>query len=163
MYVYYISYISLHSFMSIEQSVKEFNLISYFLFYHNSSDICASASFRRLQSASASQSWCVRHVRDIALEVAKEKIPDSSALVDSNPSTMILHKLNLTLTMGSRFLLIGVNGLGKPTLLCILGGRHITPPESDVCVLSVNLFRITKFNFHPAYIGTNWACIQFPS
>ena len=37
------SYVSIQSFMSIEQSVKEFTFISYFLFYHNYCDSYASA------------------------------------------------------------------------------------------------------------------------
>ena len=47
--VYYISYVSIQSFMSIKQSVKEFSFISYFLFSHNSCDHFASAPFRRFQ------------------------------------------------------------------------------------------------------------------
>ena len=39
--VQYISYVSLHSFMSTEHSVKEFSFISYFLFSHNSCNRCA--------------------------------------------------------------------------------------------------------------------------
>ena len=46
--VQYISYVSLYSFMSIEQSVKEFTFIYYFLFSHNSSDRCTSTPFFRL-------------------------------------------------------------------------------------------------------------------
>ena len=99
--------------MSIEQSVKELTLISYLLFSYNYSDSCASTPFRRLPSASASQSWYVRHVRDIALEVVKGKITDSSAVVDYNLFTTILHSLNLTLPTGSRCLLIRANGSGK--------------------------------------------------
>ena len=91
-----------------------------------------SAPFRRLSSASASQSWYVRHVRYLALEVVKENIPDSSAVVDYNPLTTIFHNIYLSLPTGSRFILIGVNRSGKSTLLWILGGRHLTPPDSDV-------------------------------
>ena len=104
----------------------------HFLFSHNSSDSCASAPFHQLPSASASQSWYVRHVRYLALEVVKGKNPDSSDVVDYNPFTTILHNLNLTLPTGSRCLLIRANGSGKAMLLRILGWRHLTLPYSDV-------------------------------
>jgi len=74
----------------------------------------------------------------------------------SNPSETILHNLNLTLPTGSRCLLVGANGSGKSTLLRILGGRHLTPPDSDVRVLGLNSFRDTKLNFHRAYLDTDW-------
>ena len=64
--------------MSIKQSVKELTFVSYFLFYHNSSNCCAFAPFLRLTYASASQSCYVSHVRDIVLEVVKEKILDTA-------------------------------------------------------------------------------------
>ena len=41
--VWYISYVSLQSFMSSELSVKELSFISYLLFSHNSCDHLASA------------------------------------------------------------------------------------------------------------------------
>ena len=41
-------------------------------------------------------------------------------------------------------------------LLRILGGRHITPPDSDVRVLDLNSFCDTKLNFHRAYLGMYW-------
>ena len=69
--------------ISIKQSVKELTFLSYFLFSHNSSNICASTPFRRLPYALASNSWYGRHVRDLALELFKEKNTDSSAVVDS--------------------------------------------------------------------------------
>ena len=115
--VYYISYLSLQSFIPIKHSAKELTFNSYFLFFHNSSDSFSSAPFRRLPSTSASQSWYVRHVRYLALEVVKEKIPDSSAAVDYNPLTTIIHNLNLTLPTGSRCLIVGANGSGDSTLL----------------------------------------------
>ena len=118
--------------MSIKKSVKELTLISYFLFYHNSNDSCASSPFHRLPSASMSQSCYVRHVRDIAVELVKEKNPESSAVVYYNPFKTIIHNLNLTLPTGSRCPLIGANGSGKSTLICILGGRHLTHPDSDL-------------------------------
>ena len=65
--------------MSIKQSVKELTLISYLLFFNNSRDCCASSDFRQLPPASASQSWYARNVRDLALEVVKEKISDPAA------------------------------------------------------------------------------------
>ena len=142
--------------MSIKQSVKELTWISYFLFSHNSSDSCASAPFRQIPFTSASKSWYVSHVRDLALEVVKEKIPVSSSVVYSNPSTTILRNLNLTLPTGSCCLLIGANGSGKSTLLSVLGGRHITPPDSNVRVLGINSFCDTKINFYCAYLGTDW-------
>ena len=77
-------------------------------------------------------------------------------MVDSNPSTKILQNPNLTLPMGSRCLLIGANGSGKLTLLRILGGRHITPPDSDVRALYLNSFSDTKLIFHHVYIDTDW-------
>ena len=58
--------------------------------------------------------------------------------------------------MGRCCILIGANGLGNSTLLHILGGRHLTTPDSDVRVLCLNSFRDTKLNFHRAYIYTNW-------
>ena len=124
--------------MSIEQSDKELNFIYYLIFSHNSSNICASAPFRRLPSVSSSHSWCVRHVRDLALELVKENISNISAVVDSNLSTTIIHSLNLPLPTGSRCILVGANRSGKSTLIRILGGRHITPPDSDVRILGLN-------------------------
>ena len=103
-----------------------------------------------------SQSWYVRHIRDLSLEVVKEKFPDSSAVLDSNPFTTILHNLNLTLPTGSRCLLISVNGLGTSTLLRIIGGRYLISPDSDVHFLGLNSFRDTKIKFHCAYIDTGW-------
>ena len=117
--------------MPIKYSVKEITFISYFLFSHKSSGSGASAPFRQIPSASESQLWYVRHVKDLALEVVNETIPDSSDVVDYKLFTMIIHNLNLTLPTGIRCLLIGANGLRKSTLLCILGGRHLTHPESD--------------------------------
>ena len=90
------------------------------------------------------------------LEVVKENIIESSAVIDSNPPTNILHNLNLTLPIGSRFLIIGANGSLKSTLLRILGGGHLAPLYSDVHVLILNLFCDTKLNFHCAYLDTNW-------
>ena len=89
--------------MSIKQSVKEITFVSYFLFYHNSSDSCSSVPFRRLSSASASQSWYVSHVRDIALEVVKEKITEISAVVATcilpvPPTTSLSSILNVSIT-----------------------------------------------------------------
>lgn len=66
----------------------------------------------------------------------------------------VLHHLNLTLTTGSRCLLIGSNGSGKSTLLRILAGRHLT--QQEVRVLGLNSFRDTKLNFHRAYLDTDW-------
>ena len=77
-------------------------------------------------------------------------------MVDSNPFTIIIHKLNLTLPTGSRCILIGLNGPGKSTLICILGGRHITPPDSYVRVLGLNSFCDKRLNFHRAYLDTDW-------
>ena len=142
--------------MPIEQSFKELTFISYFLSSHNSSNSCASAPFRRLPSVSSSHSWCVRHDRDLALELVKENISDSSSMVDSNPFTTIIYNLNLTIPMGSHCLLIGANECGKSTILRILGGRHLSPPDSEMRVLGLNSFRDTKINFHCAYIDTNW-------
>ena len=99
--------------MSIEKSVKELHFISYLLLSNNSSDSGTSAPFSRLPSASASQLWYVRHVRDLALGVVNEKNPDSSAVVDYNPFTMILHNINITLPTGICCPLIGENVLGK--------------------------------------------------
>ena len=90
--------------------------------------------FFQLLSASASQSWYVRHARDLALEVVNEKIPDSLAVVDYDPFKMILHNLNLTLPTGSRCVLIGENGSGKSMLLRILGGRNLTPPQTQMFI-----------------------------
>ena len=77
-------------------------------------------------------------MRILALEVVKEKIHDSSAVVDYNPSTTILHNLDLTLPTGSRCLLIKSNGSGKSMFLRILGGRHLTPPDLDASVIGIN-------------------------
>ena len=103
-------------------------------FSYNYSDSCASAPFLLIPSASEYQSWYVRDIMDIALEVVKEKIPDRSAVVYSNPFTTILHNLNLTLPTGSCCLLIGENGSGKSTLLRILGGRNLPPPKTQMCM-----------------------------
>ena len=84
------------------------------------------------------------------------KNPDTSAAVDYNPSTTILHNLNLNISMGSRCLLIRANVLVKSTLLRILGGRHFTHPDSDVRVLGLNSFRDKNLNFYCAYLDTNW-------
>ena len=42
------------------------------------------------------------------------------------------------------------------TLLRIIGGRYLTPPDSDVLLLSLNSFHDTKINFHCSYIETDW-------
>ena len=51
--------------------------------------------------------------------------------------------------------------MGKSTILSILVGRNLTPPDSDVRVLGLNSFCDTKLNFHRAYIDTNWGMHPF--
>ena len=75
---------------------------------------------------------------------------------DSNPNTIILKDLNLTLPTGSRCLLIGANGSGKSTLMRILAGRHLCKGDNNVRVLGLNAFRDTKLNFHRAYLDCDW-------
>jgi ABC-type cobalamin/Fe3+-siderophores transport system ATPase subunit len=71
----------------------------------------------------------------------------SSSVVEDDTKN-VLHNLNLTLTTGSRCLLIGANGSGKSTLLRILAGRHLT--QQEVKVLGLNSFRDSRLNFHRA-------------
>lgn len=75
----------------------------------------------------------------------------------------VLHSLNLSLTTGSRCLLIGANGSGKSTLMRILSGRHLTKSvnaetgENQVVrVLGLNAFHDTRLNFHRAYLDCDW-------
>ena len=83
-----------------------------------------------------------------------------STLDDRNGNT-ILSDLNLTLTKGSRCLLIGANGSGKSTLLRILAGRHLTKTDGKeqqhyVKVLGLNAFHDTRLNFHRASLDCDW-------
>lgn len=75
---------------------------------------------------------------------------------DTDSDSNVLQNLDLSLTTGSRCLLIGANGSGKSTLLRILGGRHLTKPDGAVRVLGLNAFRDTKLNFHRAYLDCDW-------
>mmetsp|Transcript_6034 Transcript_6034/g.9216 ORF Transcript_6034/g.9216 Transcript_6034/m.9216 type:complete len:334 (+) Transcript_6034:200-1201(+) len=75
---------------------------------------------------------------------------------DQHSPNQILKDLNLSLTTGSRCLLIGANGAGKSTLLRILGGRHLPSPDGAVRVLGCNAFRDTILNFHRAYLDCDW-------
>ena len=65
--VYYIYYVSLQSFMSIEQSVKEFLLISNFLFSHNSFNRCASTPFSSLCRSPSSLSCRLSEMQTIVV------------------------------------------------------------------------------------------------
>ena len=84
------------------------------------------------------------------------EVKDLTFAYDKDPDNVILNQLNLSLTTGSRCLLIGANGSGKSTLLRILGGRHLTNPDGAVFVLGLNSFRDTKLNFHRAYLDCDW-------
>ena len=77
-------------------------------------------------------------------------------MVDSKPYTTIIHNLNLTLPTGSHCPLIRLNGLGKSPIPKILGGRHLTPPDSYVRVPGLNKFCDTNINFHRDYLDTDW-------
>lgn len=85
------------------------------------------------------------------------EVEDLTFAYDSDAACRtILQDLNLSLTTGSRCLLIGANGSGKSTLLRILAGRHLTKPDGAVRVLGLNAFRDTKLNFHRAYLDCDW-------
>jgi len=62
----------------------------------------------------------------------------------------------MNLCNGSRCLLIGANGAGKSTILRILGGRHLTKPDSAVKILGRNAFQDTRLNFERSYLDTDW-------
>jgi CCR4-NOT complex subunit CAF16 len=68
----------------------------------------------------------------------------------------VLRNLNLTLTKGSRCLLIGANGSGKSTILKILGGRHLTKPDDAVQILGRSAFHDTRLNFERSYLDMDW-------
>lgn len=86
-----------------------------------------------------------------------------TSIVSEYDNKLVLQKLNLSLSTGSRCLLIGANGSGKSTLLRILSGRHLTKSvdaatgESQaVRVLGMNAFHDTRLNFHRAYLDCDW-------
>ena len=68
-------------------------------------------------------------------------------------SKKVLHDINLTVPKGSRLVLTGANGVGKSTLLRIIGGKHLILPE-----------RAVKTEGHPAFrndlqvvfLGNSW-------
>jgi len=65
----------------------------------------------------------------------------------------VLKDLNLSLTRGSRCLLVGANGAGKSTLLRILAGKHMHNHD-QVLVLGQPAFYSTPRNL--TYMGSEW-------
>ncbi|KAI8344342.1 P-loop containing nucleoside triphosphate hydrolase protein [Chlamydoabsidia padenii] len=66
----------------------------------------------------------------------------------------ILNDASLTLTPGSRCILVGANGAGKTTLLRILGGKRMIS-GSHINVLGKNVFDDAPKGV--TYLGTEWA------
>ncbi|CAM6101833.1 unnamed protein product [Calypogeia fissa] len=66
---------------------------------------------------------------------------------------------SLTVSPGSRCLLIGANGAGKSTLLRILAGKHMVGGKDVVRVLGRSAFHDTNLtcNGQLAYLGGSWS------
>ena len=76
-------------------------------------------------------------------------IKDLSFSFESFP---VLKNINLSLSAGSRCLLIGANGAGKSTLLRILAGKKLV--QGDILVFGKNTFRDQT---GVTYLGVEWA------
>lgn len=66
---------------------------------------------------------------------------------------------NLTISPGSRCLLVGANGSGKTTLLKILAGKHMVGGRDVVRVLNASAFHDTQLvcTGDLAYLGGSWS------
>jgi CCR4-NOT complex subunit CAF16 len=84
-------------------------------------------------------------VRD--LEFAYPALPGGRA------GPPIFRGLSWTVPAGSRCLLLGANGVGKTTLLRIIGGRHLVDPDA-VRVLGRPAFHDTDLVRRVAFIGS---------
>eukprot|EP00940_MAST-03C_sp_MAST-3C-sp2_P001413 g1413.t1 len=75
----------------------------------------------------------------------------------SYKSKQVLTKINLTLPLGARCLLVGDNGAGKTTLLRILGGKHhIDDADSKLSILGQESMFSPKLNLLRSYLGGDW-------
>lgn len=71
-------------------------------------------------------------------------------------NTTILKDINLKLEKGSRCVLVGRNGVGKSTLLKILGGKHLYH-NCKVNILDKDSYNDTCFlNHKRLYVDPNW-------
>jgi CCR4-NOT complex subunit CAF16 len=80
----------------------------------------------------------------IAIRDLTFRYPDSAAPV--------LVGLSLALAPGARCLLLGANGVGKSTLLRLIGGRHMLPPDT-IRVLGRPAFHDTTLAGEVAFLG----------
>src|SRR5262245_6363487 len=65
---------------------------------------------------------------------------------------LLFRDLSLSVPSGARCLLLGENGVGKTTLLRILGGKHMVAREA-VTVLSASAFHDTALVHRVAFLG----------
>ena len=68
---------------------------------------------------------------------------------------VIFEKLNLSFEESKRYVICGLNGTGKSTLLKIIGGKTLCPFDS-VSVLDCDPFRNTSSNINIAYLNNDW-------
>ncbi|XP_051120531.1 ABC transporter I family member 19-like [Andrographis paniculata] len=71
----------------------------------------------------------------------------------------LFFEFNLTVSAGSRCLLVGANGSGKTTLLRILAGKHMVGGKDVVRVLNRSAFHDTNLvcGGDLAYLGDSWS------
>ncbi|KAF3785860.1 ABC transporter I family member 19 [Nymphaea thermarum] len=71
----------------------------------------------------------------------------------------IFTDFNLTISPGSRCLLVGANGSGKTTLLRILAGKHMVGGRDVIRVLNSSAFHDTQLvcSGDLAYLGGSWS------
>ncbi|XP_031377319.1 ABC transporter I family member 19 [Punica granatum] len=76
-----------------------------------------------------------------------------------DPQSPLFADFNLTVSPGSRCLLIGANGSGKTTLLKILAGKHMVGGQDVVQVLGRSVFHDTQLvcSGDLAYLGGSWS------
>lgn len=79
----------------------------------------------------------------------------SAGASDSTNVPSALRNCNLSLTRGSRCLLIGANGAGKSTILRLLAGKRMPARDSHMRVFGRDVF----YDSLPGitYLGTEWA------
>ena len=71
---------------------------------------------------------------------------------DSSP---ILENFSITFNHSSRYLIAGVNGCGKSTLMKLIGGKTIAPPDT-IKVMNYDPFRDVHNPHHIAYLNNDW-------
>lgn len=75
---------------------------------------------------------------------------------NENPlSKSIFKNLSIDFDCGNRYIITGLNGTGKSTLLKLIGGKKLTPYDS-VKVSNKDPFRDTSCNKDIAYINNDW-------